>query len=97
MSAVDLDSGWIDYARPKTGIERRFPLWPETVAAIQAVLEIRQPPRDSQFADVLLVTKYGSPWHLDGRNDIRWTFYGAILGLVGVAEIVWSALRARAA
>ena len=28
-------------------------------------------------------------------NDIRWTFYGAILALVGIAEIVWSCLRAR--
>jgi ABC-type lipoprotein release transport system permease subunit len=28
-------------------------------------------------------------------NDIRWTFYGAILGVVGVAEIVWSVMRSR--
>src|SRR5262249_40375790 len=30
-SAVDLETGWIDYPRPKTGIARRCPLWPETV------------------------------------------------------------------
>lgn len=29
-------------------------------------------------------------------NDIQWTLYGAILALVGVAEIVWSNTRARA-
>jgi hypothetical protein len=28
-------------------------------------------------------------------NDIRWTFYGAILAIVGVGEIVWSFMRAR--
>jgi hypothetical protein len=28
-------------------------------------------------------------------NDIRWTFYGAMLGLVGVAEIVWSWMRGK--
>ena len=28
-------------------------------------------------------------------NDIQWTFYGAIIALVGVAEIVWSWTRAR--
>jgi hypothetical protein len=28
-------------------------------------------------------------------NDIRWTFYGAILALVGIAEIVWSWMRAK--
>ena len=31
LSAVDLETGIIDYpARPKTGIARRCPLWPET-------------------------------------------------------------------
>jgi len=35
VSAVD--HGWIDYARPKTGIERRCPLWPETVKALEAI------------------------------------------------------------
>jgi hypothetical protein len=28
-SALHLKSGWIDYPRPKTGIDRRCPLWPE--------------------------------------------------------------------
>jgi hypothetical protein len=27
LSALDLNRGWIDYLRPKTGIERRCPLW----------------------------------------------------------------------
>src|SRR5262249_8992066 len=29
ISALDLESGWLDFSRPKTGIERRIPLWPE--------------------------------------------------------------------
>src|SRR5262249_32579340 len=29
-SALDLDAGFIDFPRPKTGISRRCPLWPET-------------------------------------------------------------------
>ena len=36
IDALDLDGGWVDYPRPKTGIHRRIPLWSETVAAIRA-------------------------------------------------------------
>ena len=28
-------------------------------------------------------------------NDIRWTYYGAILAIVGIAEIVWCWMRAK--
>jgi integrase len=34
--AIDLKTWFIDYARPKTGVQRRIPLWPETTAAIKA-------------------------------------------------------------
>ena len=37
LSAVNLDAGWIDFPRPKTGINRRCPLWPETVAYAQKI------------------------------------------------------------
>jgi integrase len=39
---LDLDRGWLVYPRPKTGIERRSPLWPESIAAIREVLGDRQ-------------------------------------------------------
>jgi hypothetical protein len=29
-------------------------------------------------------------------SDIRWTYYGAILAIVGIAEIVWTNTRRRA-
>ena len=37
--------GWVDFARPKTGIERRCPLWPETVAASRPLYAIGRRPR----------------------------------------------------
>jgi hypothetical protein len=56
----------------------------------------------------LLMISGGAVWMMQGLHvgpaaimqgfmvdDIRWTFYGAILALVGVAEIVWSVMRAR--
>ena len=33
-TAVDLDRGWVIFPRPKTAVERRCPLWPETVAVL---------------------------------------------------------------
>ena len=36
--AVDLETGFISYARPKTGVARRIPLWTETVEALRAAM-----------------------------------------------------------
>lgn len=62
QSSLDLDAGWVNFPRPKTAIERRCPLWPETVAAIREALEQR--PKAKRPGDVRLafVTKYGQPW-----------------------------------
>ncbi len=46
---VNLDTGLIDFPRPKTGVARRCPLWPETVEALRAALAGRpkaEKPRD---------------------------------------------------
>ena len=41
---------WLVFPRPKTGIERKAALWPETLAALQAVAQ-RPEPRDKTHAD----------------------------------------------
>ena len=41
ISAIDLETGWADYPRSKTEVDRRCPLWPETVDALRASLEAR--------------------------------------------------------
>jgi len=53
FSNVNLKTGWLTYPRPKTGIERRIPLWPETVEAIKTAIAERHTPKDS--ADKTLV------------------------------------------
>jgi integrase len=62
LSAVDLESGWVDYPRVKTGVARRFPLWPETIKAIRAAIEERPTPKDEANAGLLFITKYGGRW-----------------------------------
>lgn len=83
MTSVNFDKGWIDFPRPKTGIERRVPLWPETTATLRKCISKRALPSDSQWADRLFLTREGTPlvWdHLeeDGKyrsqNNLTLTF-----------------------
>jgi integrase len=60
--AVDLDSGWVDFARVKTGVARRIPLWPETVAAIREWLPLRPKAKDPADAKLLFLTCRGARW-----------------------------------
>ena len=62
LSAVDLDAGWLNYPRPKTGIGRRVPLWPETVAAIREARDARPKPADLESCGLLFLTAVGTPW-----------------------------------
>ena len=41
LHALDLKGGWVNYPRPKTGVSRRCPLWPETIDAIKAAIKHR--------------------------------------------------------
>lgn len=55
-------NGWVDFPRPKTAIKRRCPLWPETVEAIEMVLERRPNPREKGDKGLVFITKYGRSW-----------------------------------
>jgi len=59
---VDLDAGWVDFARKKTGVPRRIPLWPETVAAIREWLPERPKAKDPADAGLLFLTCRGARW-----------------------------------
>jgi integrase len=67
--ALNLKTGWIDFPRPKTGIGRRCPLWPETVAAIHEAIDQRPTPKNDKYADVVFVTPRGNPWRVCERAD----------------------------
>jgi integrase len=62
QSAVDLDGTMIDFPRPKTGIPRRCPLWPETVEALREALARRPQHKNDADAGLFFITKYGLSW-----------------------------------
>ena len=63
--ALDLKTGWVNYPRPKTAIERRCPLWPETVASIQDAMAQRPNAKQLAYDDLVFITRYGQPWAKD--------------------------------
>lgn len=69
LSAIDLRSGWIVYPRPKTAIERRCPLWPETVEALRQVTQSRRMPKSPDDEGLTFITKYGGAWAKETRTS----------------------------
>ena len=62
ISALDLKTGWLNFPRPKTGVDRRIPLWDETVAALRDVLANRREPADPADANCVFLTRFGQRW-----------------------------------
>jgi integrase len=68
-SALDLKAGWLNYPRPKTAVERRCPLWPESIAEIKAAIAERPKPKQSEHGSLVFVTKYGGPWAKETNDN----------------------------
>jgi integrase len=72
--AVNLETGWLDFGRGKTGVARKIPLWPETVEAIREWLPNRSTAKDPADAHLLFLTCRGAKflrlnekgYHIDG-------------------------------
>jgi integrase len=60
--AIDLDRGWIDFPRPKTAVQRRCPLWPETVSALRKALTDRPESKDPADEPLVFITSHGRKW-----------------------------------
>lgn len=59
---LDLTTGWLDYPRVKTEMPRRAPLWPETIEALNKVLEARREPKDEADAGIVFLTRTRQQW-----------------------------------
>lgn len=62
ISALDFKAGWLNFPRPKTGIPRRIPLWPETIAGLQKWLAHRPEPKRDAADGLVFVTHAGGSW-----------------------------------
>jgi integrase len=62
---VDLKGGWLNFPRPKTGIDRRAPLWKETIVALEEAIDRRPGDVDETTKEFVFLTKYRQPWAKD--------------------------------
>jgi integrase len=62
LSAIDFTTGWIDFARPKTGTSRRCWAWPETVEAVRAAVAQRPKAKTKAAETLALLAIEGLPW-----------------------------------
>ena len=59
---LDLKGSWCNFPRPKTGVSRRCPLWPETVKAIREAFKARPEPHDKADSDLVFLASNGQRW-----------------------------------
>jgi integrase len=52
----------VNFPRPKTGIERRAPLWPETVVALREAIASRPAPKAPADAGLAFLQRSGLRW-----------------------------------
>src|SRR5262249_9091530 len=87
LSALDLDGGWINFPRPKTGVARRCPLWPETREALKEAMASRPQPQGQADKDAVFLLPSGRRWvrHTEkNRTDAISVQFGELLKALGL-------------
>lgn len=84
LLALDLDRGWVDFPRPKTAVERRIPLWPETVQAIREALAARPTPRSQRYDDLAFITRQRDSWAKDKNENPVSKAAGRLMKKLGI-------------
>jgi len=69
-----IQNGWLMMARAKTAIERRIPLWPETLAAIEEAKKTRKKENSPSGEGLLFLTRNGGLWTEFGNDELAKQF-----------------------
>jgi len=59
---------WLQFPRVKTGIDRRIPLWTETLQALELAIEKRPRAKDPADAGLCFISHTGKKWVRTGPN-----------------------------
>jgi integrase len=65
VKAIDFGRAVIEFDRPKTGVERVVPLWPETLEALRYCLSKRPKSASDEADRLVFLTMFGQPWVRD--------------------------------
>lgn len=67
LRAINLESGWIDFPRPKTEVDRLCPLWPETIDALRSSQLARTQLGNDTVSPALnfFLDHHNKPWQND--------------------------------
>jgi integrase len=68
FSAIDLEGGWATFHRVKTEVDRRCPLWPETIEALNSAIAMRPQPNDPNDAECVFITPRGRRRWANGES-----------------------------
>jgi len=85
-TAVDLTLGWLEFPRPKTGTERRVPLWLETVEAVRQALDVRPHAARVEDEGLVFLTRSGGSWHKESTRYLSEQFAKFLKGIDQQAE-----------
>lgn len=89
-SALDLEGGWVTFPRPKTGMPRRCPLWPETVKAIREAIALDRKAKNAADRDLVFMTmrgeRYVRRYETGGRRDGIGQQFGKMLVDLGLNQ-----------
>lgn len=69
IRSIDSQAGWINFPRPKTGINRRCPIWKETIEALATILAKRKEPKNTAHNELVFVTKAGGSFSKDTPDN----------------------------